>query len=496
MTHHLRAEGLTQAEVLQALREHGVEDLVGSKPPCWKSTAQSALLRWLTLVIRQVPADDLGGRDAVQFGHEQVHQHDVGSKPMRHAHRLGGTRTLAPFRASAARRVTVLVDRTTPASARARWVRRLRNEPPYPQPGCSAPRTRRPTRSPADRPHMRHRRWATAHSSAMARPALVTSSITVSLAAREARCHPACAYPTIGLWTEPSWFTTREEALTATQRWGSLPCGATLMAPEDSMLVVNELARHWWVIGLRGLVAVLFGILAFAWPGMTLTVLIVLFGAYALVDGVLGIVAALRGGADHRWAMLIEGVISVLAGIAAFVWPGLTALVLLYIHRLLGDRHRCAGDRRRLASAARHRQRVGAHHWRSVVGALWRGADRVTWRRRAGGSLVDRRLRSHIRHHAAGASLAFANPRATATRNRAHQSPGNSLTVPRGSGLEPPARWREWTFAGLLLHAGQAWQADNRARRELEDRVRRPSSSGCVLAEHQSIAHRQLPAHL
>ena len=211
MTHHLRAEGLTQAEVLQALREHGVEDLVGSKPPCWKSTAQSAschgthraaahddasaaastrpdwcaLLRWLTLVIRQVPADDLGGRDAVQFGHEQVHQHDVGSKPMRHAHRLGGTRTLAPFRASAARRVTVLVDRTTPASARARWVRRLRNEPPYPQPGCSAPRTRRPTRSPADRPHMRHRRWATAHSSAMARPALVTSSITVSLAARE-----------------------------------------------------------------------------------------------------------------------------------------------------------------------------------------------------------------------------------------------------------------------------------------------------------------------
>ena len=103
------------------------------------------------------------------------------------------------------------------------------------------------------------------------------------------------------------------------------------MAPEDSMLVVNELAHHWWVIGLRGLVAVLFGILAFAWPGMTLTVLIVLFGAYALVDGVLGIVAALRGGADHRWAMLIEGVISVLAGIAAFVWPGLTALVLLYI---------------------------------------------------------------------------------------------------------------------------------------------------------------------
>src|SRR5207302_6637405 len=92
-----------------------------------------------------------------------------------------------------------------------------------------------------------------------------------------------------------------------------------------------ELARHWWVIGLRGLAAIVFGILAFAWPGMTLAVLVLLFGAYALVDGVLTLLAAFRGDAQHRVAMLIEGVISVLAGLAAFAWPGLTALVLLYI---------------------------------------------------------------------------------------------------------------------------------------------------------------------
>ena len=97
------------------------------------------------------------------------------------------------------------------------------------------------------------------------------------------------------------------------------------------MIVVDQLARHWWVIGLRGLAAILFGVLAFVWPGMTLAVLVLLFGAYALVDGVLTLIAAFRGAVQHRIVMLVEGVVSVLAGLAAFVWPGLTALVLLYI---------------------------------------------------------------------------------------------------------------------------------------------------------------------
>jgi len=97
------------------------------------------------------------------------------------------------------------------------------------------------------------------------------------------------------------------------------------------VIVVDQLARHWWVIGLRGLAAILFGVLAFVWPGMTLAVLVLLFGAYALVDGILTLLAAFRGGVQHRIVMLVEGVVSVLAGLAAFVWPGLTALVLLYI---------------------------------------------------------------------------------------------------------------------------------------------------------------------
>lgn len=97
------------------------------------------------------------------------------------------------------------------------------------------------------------------------------------------------------------------------------------------MILVDELSRHWWLVGLRGLAAIVFGILAFAWPGITLAVLVILFGAYALVDGVLTIIAAIRGDAPHRVWLGIEGVVGVLAGLAAFAYPGLTALVLLYI---------------------------------------------------------------------------------------------------------------------------------------------------------------------
>jgi uncharacterized membrane protein HdeD (DUF308 family) len=97
------------------------------------------------------------------------------------------------------------------------------------------------------------------------------------------------------------------------------------------MTLVDALARHWWVVALRGLAAVLFGVLAFVWPGMTLAVLVLLFGAYALVDGILGIVVAVRGDSTHRLFMGLEGLVGVLAGLATFVYPGLTALVLLYI---------------------------------------------------------------------------------------------------------------------------------------------------------------------
>ena len=82
---------------------------------------------------------------------------------------------------------------------------------------------------------------------------------------------------------------------------------------------------------MRGVAAVLFGLAALFWPGITLFVLVVFFGAYAMVDGVFALVAGIRGSGGRRWLLLAEGVLSVLAGLIAFFWPGITALALLYV---------------------------------------------------------------------------------------------------------------------------------------------------------------------
>ncbi|MFO0590556.1 MAG: HdeD family acid-resistance protein [Polyangiaceae bacterium] len=93
------------------------------------------------------------------------------------------------------------------------------------------------------------------------------------------------------------------------------------------------IARNWWVLLLRGVLALALGILAFAWPGMTLFVLVALFGAYMLVDGVAAI--ALGVGARHEgrnwWEMALVGALGIAAGVVAFFWPGITALALVVI---------------------------------------------------------------------------------------------------------------------------------------------------------------------
>jgi uncharacterized membrane protein HdeD (DUF308 family) len=94
--------------------------------------------------------------------------------------------------------------------------------------------------------------------------------------------------------------------------------------------MLHSLTANWWALALRGLVAVLFGLLTFFLPGITLVTLVLLFGAYALVDGVFNLVAFFRV-ASHQWALLIEGVIGTIAGVLTFVWPAMTAIVLLYV---------------------------------------------------------------------------------------------------------------------------------------------------------------------
>src|SRR3712207_4343317 len=92
-------------------------------------------------------------------------------------------------------------------------------------------------------------------------------------------------------------------------------------------------AGHWWALALRGIIAILFGLAALLRPGIALEALILLFGAYALVDGVFAIVGVFGGtrGGTPRWLLFLEGVVSILAGIIAFIFPGLTAIALLYL---------------------------------------------------------------------------------------------------------------------------------------------------------------------
>ena len=90
---------------------------------------------------------------------------------------------------------------------------------------------------------------------------------------------------------------------------------------------------HWWALAIRGAIAIIFGLAALLRPDIALEALILLFGAYALVDGVFAIVGVFGGtrGGTPRWLLLIEGIAGILAGIIAFVLPGLTAVVLLYL---------------------------------------------------------------------------------------------------------------------------------------------------------------------
>jgi len=97
--------------------------------------------------------------------------------------------------------------------------------------------------------------------------------------------------------------------------------------------MLTVFASSWWALVLRGLAAIAFGVLAFVWPHITLAVLVFLWGAYALVDGVFAIAAGVKTHAENRrwWVLLIEGILSVIAGIFAFVIPGITALILLML---------------------------------------------------------------------------------------------------------------------------------------------------------------------
>ena len=111
----------------------------------------------------------------------------------------------------------------------------------------------------------------------------------------------------------------------------STQVGSGPHVPLVASALLGKLAENWWLLLVRGLVAIAFGVIAFLWPGITLVALTYLFGIYAIVDGLAAIWAAINlpGAAGPRWWLGLSGVVSVAAGVVAFVYTGMTALVLL-----------------------------------------------------------------------------------------------------------------------------------------------------------------------
>ena len=95
----------------------------------------------------------------------------------------------------------------------------------------------------------------------------------------------------------------------------------------------ESMAKHWWLLVVRGVFAVLFGGLTILMPEITLYVLVLMFGVYVLMDGGFTIYAALKGREKNQrwWVGLLEGIVGIVVGLLTFVWPGMTGLILLYL---------------------------------------------------------------------------------------------------------------------------------------------------------------------
>jgi uncharacterized membrane protein HdeD (DUF308 family) len=95
--------------------------------------------------------------------------------------------------------------------------------------------------------------------------------------------------------------------------------------------LLEQLGKNWGWIALRGAAAVIFGVLAFAWPGKTVLVLVLFFGAYALVEGIFALIAAfkVRDRGKPMWTFVAIGILGIAAGILTFLWPGITVLTLI-----------------------------------------------------------------------------------------------------------------------------------------------------------------------
>ena len=106
-----------------------------------------------------------------------------------------------------------------------------------------------------------------------------------------------------------------------------------MVDPMPNARVSGEIRRYWWLFLIRGLLGIALGFFALSYPGATLAVVVLLIGAYLLVDGVIAVAKSLQvlRSDPHWWTLLLEGILGIVVGLAIFAWPGLSVLTLAYL---------------------------------------------------------------------------------------------------------------------------------------------------------------------
>ena len=113
----------------------------------------------------------------------------------------------------------------------------------------------------------------------------------------------------------------------------STPYATGERAGGSTSAIRSAIAQNWWALALRGVLAILFGLIALFQPGATMLSLVLIFSAYALVDGILAITAAVRAvRADERWGyLMLEGIVDIVTAVIAVLWPDITVLVFVFL---------------------------------------------------------------------------------------------------------------------------------------------------------------------
>jgi uncharacterized membrane protein HdeD (DUF308 family) len=126
-------------------------------------------------------------------------------------------------------------------------------------------------------------------------------------------------------------YRCQQEKIMSNQGAGPFQDFETYESEADALSAV--LARNWWAVAIRGLLGMAVGVIALVLPGATMLALVLLFAAYMLIDGVFAVVAAVRAARGRdRWGLLaLEGVADIVAGVIAVVWPAITVLAFVLL---------------------------------------------------------------------------------------------------------------------------------------------------------------------